>query len=149
MDHRLSIVNSNHSQDSNANVNSKLIIQQASRLDSGELNLVSYKLKSSRFIRKIIQPIAHHPLSHPIALYTCEAKNEFGVDETNIQLIVTGRLENFQTGRHRKMLHYDRQPNCQSRLSAVCFSRKPFTTEPLSGGTLKTASFKMFIQIFF
>lgn len=58
LDHRLSIVNSNHSQTSN--VNSKLIIQQTTRLDS--------------------------------SLYTCEAKNEYGVDETNIQLIVTGKL---------------------------------------------------------
>lgn len=59
LDHRLSIANSNHT-NSNSNVNSKLIIQQTSRLDS--------------------------------ALYTCEAKNEFGADETNIQLIVTGKL---------------------------------------------------------
>lgn len=41
MDHRLSIVNSNHSQAGNANVNSKLIIQQASRLDSGKLKVLT------------------------------------------------------------------------------------------------------------
>lgn len=45
MDHRLSIVNSNHSQASNANVNSKLVIQQASRLDSGKFMTI-VKLRS-------------------------------------------------------------------------------------------------------
>lgn len=36
-----------------------------------------------------------HTTRHDSALYTCEARNEFGIDGTNIQLIVQGEIQFF------------------------------------------------------